>query len=65
MIKMKEKAMVDMKWLMLAYMMAFGDEDLSTDKVNFGIKMEFFNMTENGNVENRMVMELFTTNGGK
>jgi hypothetical protein len=44
-------------------MMAIGEEDLDKDKANFGIKMEQYYMTENGNVENLMVKEKFTING--
>jgi hypothetical protein len=61
--KMKERVMGAMKWLVQVHMTAIGEEDLGKDKVNFGIKMEQYNMMENGNVENLMVKGKFTING--
>ena len=44
-------------------MTAIGDEVLSMDKGNFGIKMEFSNMRGSGNVESHTGKEKCTING--
>ena len=54
MIRMRGKAMGDMKLYIRVYMMAFGGEGLKMDKARFGIKMEFYSMRESGNVESLM-----------
>lgn len=48
---------------MQVLMMAIGDEGLNMDKANSGIRMEFYNMKESGNVGNHMVMGEYTING--
>ncbi|CDW76154.1 UNKNOWN [Stylonychia lemnae] len=63
MIKTKGKVMADMRWLMREYMSDIGGEALSMGKVNFGIKMDQYNMMANGNVENLMVMAQYIING--
>lgn len=61
--KMKEKAMVVMKLLMLVHMMGIGGEDSSMGLEDFGTKTNFSNMRVNGNVENRTDMGKYTING--